>query len=732
MNLHKRRMRTVEAALQRLATKIGHDVLFLPITLVDAQTCGFPVACIDRGGIKVTNQCIDLDPMNIEVYIAHEIFHEVIFDESLHHVFPAATLNSAEDYKINQHLHELFGYDVLAVKFKGHRDEKFYSLTVEQICAVLPKELSPHFTSTLRHPMVLQIAQDLRTRFGLKNQHKDFIKFKYQDTYYHALRRHYSTFEFENLPNVNPDVVVRHLWVRHFQFGNRWNHEAFGKHLTHSQALSILPNVSSVDTEGDPELSMFAALFIVNTLNNAERLIGRQVNLLEIASERTRDSRTRLRSDLKRLRKANASMKDIESLEQRIANIPKRLINIRRRLKFYEGLPKLKDLLLAEPSIKVRRVETKWDCLSAAVTVNSDTPRFDRKHEMAYLVRLLLKLVSADLADLDDLYHKINDYAKDFAPDTSTKDDGDAVEEVIVSLSGGTDYGEGDSLSPDTVEDTAAPDSSQSAPILDAQPHDTSANRGKLATLNTIAVNPDIFRAILKHAYEFGEKLLVRSSYKANDFGLIDRTMTFGTDLGRLPASELGRLGSEYAKLSFLVDLANGNLLQYADLDPKRGPLVLMLDCSGSMRGKYYEIAAGFCLSMIQRLHQAKRGIMLIKFSAGIDSIHVWDKNTRCPTLSELLQALVTPSMSGTDFDAVLKECFRQVVNLQWTNAQGLLISDGYGSIDDTTITARPSDMRLTGIITTSNVHLSGFDEVIHVSRTGLTLQLTAVGNALL
>ena len=774
MKLHQRRMRTVESALQRLATQIGHDVLFLPISIVDEKTCGFHVACIDRSGIKITEQCIDEDPLNIEVYIAHEIFHEVVEDESLLHVFPAKTLNFASDFKINQYLQEFFGYNVLAVKFKGLRDKRFDNLTVEQICALLPKNLGRHFTASLRHPIVSQLAKDLRTRLGITPLHNDFIKFNYQDAYYHTLRRHYSTFEFANLPNINPDVVVRHLWVRHFQFGNRWNHEAFGKHLTHSQALSILPNVSSVDTEGDPELSMFAALFIVNTLNNSERLINKQIKLIKRSIENAKDSKYRLQQELRHCRNADAPSKTIEALKARILNIPNRLKNLRKRLAFYESLPNLKSLLLEQPSVRVKRKETKWECLSSAVTVKSDAPRFDRKHEMAFLVNLLMKLVSTDLAELDDLYHKINDFTKDFAPDNSDDEeevkDGDleddedpgGLSDTLESIKTNDESeSESETEKEQNQSSTEAP-SGDSSESLDQDEHSDSetdsetgssledepeigdrgsggqskespqGNGGKLETLNTIAINPKVFRSILKHAYEFGEKLMVRASYKASDSGLIDRTLTFGTDLSRLPSSELGRLGNDYAKLSFLVDLANGNLLQYADLDPRRGPLVLMLDCSGSMTGKYYEIAAGFCLTMIQRLNQSQRGVMLIKFSSGIDSVHVWDKGARNPTLSELLKALATPSLSGTDFDDVLKECFRQVLRLQWKNSQGLLISDGQGSIEESTIAQRPTDMRLTGVLTTKKLHLLGFDDIIHATRTGLAVELTAIGNSIL
>ena len=785
MNLHQRRMRTVEAALQRLAKDIGPDVLFLPVEIVSEKTCGFPVACIDRFGIKVTEQCVDKDPMNIEVYIAHEIFHEVLEDESLHHLFPARVLNDGTDYKINQYLQEFYSYDVTKVYFAGLRNTKYDNLTIEQICNVLPKPKGAHFTPTLRHPMITQIAKDIRTRHGLEVKHKDFIKFNYGETYYNELRKHYPTFEFENLPNINPDVVVRHLWLRHFQMSQKWEHGVFNKHLTHNQALALIPKTSSVDTEGDPELSMFAAMFIINALNNSHKIIRKQLHRLDRLEDSLVHRKRQLQEQRQVLRKTPGYRKELEAIEDKLSRIPKRLKSIKKRRRFLENLPKLPDLLKAEPSIRVKRFEPKWGCLSSAQALTSDMPKFDQGHEFVKLVQLFLKYVGADLAELDDIYNHVKDFTKDFAPDTEEEkeeaddedeEDGDveaALDRITVSsaedktdtpaeekpsagaVDEDSDVGDGEeesaasdvgsSPSSDSDERDAKSEHSDErdaksehsdGQIASDEPGDGQGkgqgNGGKLATLNTLAINPKIFKSILRHAYDFGEKLMVRPSYKASEDGLIDRTLTFGTDLSRLPSSELGRLGNEYAKLSFLVDLANGNLLQYVDLDPRRGPLVLMLDCSGSMNGKRYEIAAGFCLAMIMKLNKSERGVMLIKFSSGIDSIHIWEKGKSSPTLSDLLKALVTPSMSGTDFDRVMLECFHQLKKLQWRNSQGLLISDGEGGISEATVSQKPTDLKLTAVLMTKKLALKGFEEIIHASRNGLELDLTTVGNSMM
>jgi methyl-accepting chemotaxis protein len=160
----------VEAALQRLAKDIGPDVLFLPVEIVSEKTCGFPVACIDRFGIKVTEQCVDKDPMNIEVYIAHEIFHEVLEDESLHHLFPARVLNDGTDYKINQYLQEFYSYDVTKVYFAGLRNTKYDNLlTIAQTSKANGSvdDFLQDYTSNLRNSNFSSIASGIFPTLGI-------------------------------------------------------------------------------------------------------------------------------------------------------------------------------------------------------------------------------------------------------------------------------------------------------------------------------------------------------------------------------------------------------------------------------------------------------------------------------------------------------------------------------------------------------------------------------------
>jgi uncharacterized protein with von Willebrand factor type A (vWA) domain len=764
-------MRSVEAALQRLAQKFGPDVLFLPVEIVDHKTCGFPVACIDAVGIKLTDKCVDEDTFNLEVYVAHEIMHEVVEDESILHVYRANTVNTAADYKINQYLGEFFGYDVQAVKFKGLRSIKYDALSIEQICALLPSKLPQHFNSHMRHPIVIKIAKQLRDALGIKALHPEILKFKYEDAYYSELRKHYPEFKFQNLPNINPDVVVRNLWVRHYQMSPRWIHSSFDRVLSHTQTLSIVPTLTKIDAFDDPEFAMFAAVHLVNTLNEANKIVEKRIIYIDRLISRAKERRIDLKQKLVTLRKKRKySLSAQSELQDSIDRIPHRIKRLREKQSALEALPKLPDLLKAIPSVRVKRFDPKAGCLSSAINLVSDTPRYDRGHELIKLIRFILKNAGEFLADIEDLYANVKTFAKDFAPDDAN-DEADAEEKLPKSQKGEQDSDDQedfenseddansettDSETEDGSEDTEKPSKGKQSAGSDAAPNDDEdidvdalgggdmpdedspsqgtgrGSGGKLVTLNTLASNPKIFKAILKSAHDFGAKLIVKPSFKPNDEGMIDRTLTFGTDLTRLPASELGRLGSDFARLSFLVDLANGNLLQYTDLDPRRGPIVLMLDCSGSMGGSYYEMAAGFCLSMIHKLYLSKRGIALIKFSGGVDSIHVWEKGQRVPTLAELAQALSTPSGGGTDFDDALQAFFDVCLKYGWLNAQGLLVSDGYGTISEATKAKKPPGVKTTAVLVSNKKHLPWVDECVNVTRKNMELELVRVGNSMM
>lgn len=100
--------------------------------------------------------------------------------------------------------------------------------------------------------------------------------------------------------------------------------------------------------------------------------------------------------------------------------------------------------------------------------------------------------------------------------------------------------------------------------------------------------------------------------------------VTLGGDLGRLIPGEVAALAGidEYLELDALRRFAERQSLQY-DLTATeavgRGPVVVVVDESGSMSGRPIEQAKGLALAMAWVARQQKRWVALIGFSGGSD-----------------------------------------------------------------------------------------------------------------
>jgi len=696
---HERYEQTIRSALLRLSKKIGPEVLDIPVTVVSYKETGIEVAATDASSIMVSSKLLKRDPLNLEVYLAHEIFHDVIHDDQLVHEFDSSVLNEAEDYLINSYLLELYGYDVLNVVFPGLYAKKYTGWPLLKIAKAIQKTgvINDHyFSNSHKHPTILKVANILRKQLGLDTV-KSILETELDDTFSKELKKAYDTFNFSNLPNVNPEVAISSIWTLFHSQNIKWKPENLGKYLTQTEAILLGPAIDNEETLDDPEFALFCTRHLLATFNDSESLVKKKIWAAQCKLNRVVTRIYCLDEDLQSIR----SRKERDVVKAKLGKLAARMPALKAKLAYLSSLPSLKTLLLQPTGIPVRvskRSISLRSTLSSA-RLTSEYPKFSRRAPLIVLLRALQKLAGSPKA-IKELYEQFAGFAKDFADEEeeeNTEEHGEDAEDSNVTGK------------------QAGPNGDKSSPRLQA--------------LETLAANPKVFKSILRNALEFGEKLISKSTSSVSESGLIDRTLSFGNDLSRTPASELGRLGNMYTQLSFLVDLANSNLLQYADTDPRRSPLILELDCSGSMTGKRYELAAGFCFSLIRKMQTSNRGCALIKFTDEVDEVFVWDGNK--VSLATLLKALSTPSLQGTDFDTALTEAFSVHRRQGWVRSQVLLITDGYGSISPSVQALKPSGCKVTAILV-NNRYLAGVDECINVARNNLTIELVRVGNRFL
>jgi len=169
------------------------------------------------------------------------------------------------------------------------------------------------------------------------------------------------------------------------------------------------------------------------------------------------------------------------------------------------------------------------------------------------------------------------------------------------------------------------------------------------------------------------------------------RGVRFGNDWSALVSSEAALLCYPDTQTLFFKKAADSELLVWDHFTPAppsvkdprrtlerqkrndRGPMIIALDTSGSMRGKPEEVAKAAVLALLRVALEEDRACYLINFSA----------KTRCLDLSqlgsalpELLHFLEFSFHGGTDLAPALRECLRVLEEGTFREADVLVVSD--------------------------------------------------------
>ena len=105
----------------------------------------------------------------------------------------------------------------------------------------------------------------------------------------------------------------------------------------------------------------------------------------------------------------------------------------------------------------------------------------------------------------------------------------------------------------------------------------------------------------------------------------------------------------------------------------ERGPVIIVLDTSGSMRGKPEEVAKTIVLALTRVCLEEQRACYLINFSAQIRTLEVTDLQKNLPALLSFLEFSFH---GGTDLPPALKEAMRVLDQGRFREADVLVISD--------------------------------------------------------
>jgi hypothetical protein len=703
-------MNPIDTALVKLSRLFKVDLqLLMALPVRTYQFAG--VAYISPTEIAINSDVVLNDPMNVEVYLAHEIFHYVVHDVGLTHLYSANVLNDAEDYIINYLLYLHYGLDVRKVKYAGLYRASYGKLGLSKLAKRLSKKLDPDpeskFVNTLGNPYISKIAHTIRKNLGYAIPPRLIKPSEHDNSYFTALLSDYADFFYGELCNVDPEIATYDLWSLFYHSQVEYDTAVLGRTLTHTQALVLSPLIPE-DTVGDAALSMFATRKLVNLLNNSTKFLISRINVLDQRVRARNYALYYMNHDLNSTHKKRARKR----LKERIEAYEKRVVSLQKKISYLSDLTNLRQNFIDPCTIKVRPTPSTLSSITFAAI---QKPRINTRNEVVRKIRAIQKLFF-NIDEIKELLDGFNEATKGFAGMGESEEP--STENTAES---------GENESEDDGGSGPSDKSGAGGTDLHDEAKSNASAKSKLSVLTTLDANSRILKMILKNSIEFGEKLVTRPTSRISELGLKDKTITLGNDLSRVDYAELGKLKNKYTKLSFLVDFANSNLLQYSDLDSRRPPLILVLDCSGIMVGKHYAIAAGFVLCMIKKLQSVNRSCALIKFSGKVDESFVFTGGKA--DLAKLLTALATPSYGGTEFDTALLHAFDIHKQQNWIRSQIILITDAGGKISADTMLMKPTSANITAVITTTKSKITGIDDCVNIRQGQLGLELVNLGN---
>lgn len=194
---------------------------------------------------------------------------------------------------------------------------------------------------------------------------------------------------------------------------------------------------------------------------------------------------------------------------------------------------------------------------------------------------------------------------------------------------------------------------------------------------------------------EGGRDGLIRSVLEQQE----TRGLCRSDDLGRMLPAEAALLAkgrtARPAKLLFFARMAERALLSYErdgwteqptevpnplvrEVRPTadRGPILLCIDTSGSMRGQREMVAKSLALECMRAAREQERGCYAFCFS-GPRQVEEMELGDNPAGLTRLLDFLERTFNGGSNFDEPIKRCLERLLEAEWANSDILIVSDG-------------------------------------------------------
>lgn len=135
----------------------------------------------------------------------------------------------------------------------------------------------------------------------------------------------------------------------------------------------------------------------------------------------------------------------------------------------------------------------------------------------------------------------------------------------------------------------------------------------------------------------------------------------------------------------------------------ERGPIVLCLDTSGSMRGAPENIAKAVAIAALRVAHEAGRPCRLLAFGGAGELVEA-DLDLRQGGLQPLLALMGRSFDGGTDVQTPIERAIESVHEARWSGADVLIVSDGEfgcrpGTLDSLEAARQRYGLRVHGVL---------------------------------
>jgi uncharacterized protein with von Willebrand factor type A (vWA) domain len=160
-----------------------------------------------------------------------------------------------------------------------------------------------------------------------------------------------------------------------------------------------------------------------------------------------------------------------------------------------------------------------------------------------------------------------------------------------------------------------------------------------------------------------------------------------GDDLARLLPSEAICAVTPELEPIFARRFTEKQLLQYQITEKEnegKGPIVILVDASGSMAGNKHVWASGVCLAFAQIAQQQKRALGILHFGTKVVSEDMFPANKPMP-MQQLIESITRPaSAGGTAFMEPLVRTIWLIGHEDvFNDADIVMITDGQASVND-------------------------------------------------